>query len=104
MPEGLCPQGVSGGFSMSLLELGLTFGRSCDPGTSAYVHPSRCPRTDRGWWRHRRRPSSRSGSARAESGWLEPRGRGHGARALALHRVTGLVIVVYLYLHILGAM
>jgi hypothetical protein len=32
MPEGLCPQGVSGGFSMSLLELGLTFGRSCDPG------------------------------------------------------------------------
>ena len=45
-------------------------------------------------------PVRHKGPGPAESGWLEPRGRGHGARALALHRVTGLVIVVYLYLHL----
>ena len=45
-------------------------------------------------------PIRHKGPGPAESGWLEPRGRGHGGRALALHRVTGLVIVVYLYLHL----
>jgi succinate dehydrogenase / fumarate reductase cytochrome b subunit len=45
-------------------------------------------------------PVHHKGPGPAESGWLEPRGRGHGGRALALHRLTGLVIVVYLYLHL----
>lgn len=45
-------------------------------------------------------PIHHKGPGPAESGWLEPRGRGHGGRALALHRLTGLVIVVYLYLHL----
>jgi succinate dehydrogenase cytochrome b subunit len=45
-------------------------------------------------------PVHHKGRGPAESGWLEPRGRGHGGRALALHRVTGLVIVLYLYLHL----
>jgi succinate dehydrogenase / fumarate reductase, cytochrome b subunit len=45
-------------------------------------------------------PIHHKGPGPAESGWLEPRGRGHGGRALALHRVTGLVIVFYLYLHL----
>jgi succinate dehydrogenase / fumarate reductase cytochrome b subunit len=47
-----------------------------------------------------RGPVHHKGPGPAESGWLEPRGRGHGGRALALHRLTGLVIVVYLYLHL----
>ena len=37
-------------------------------------------------------PPKAAGSIRA--------GRGHGGRALALHRLTGLVIVFYLYLHL----
>jgi succinate dehydrogenase / fumarate reductase cytochrome b subunit len=45
-------------------------------------------------------PIRHKGPGPAESGWLEPRGRGHGGRALALHRVTGLVIVFYLFLHL----
>ena len=45
-------------------------------------------------------PVHHKGPGPAESGWLEPRGRRHGGRALALHRLTGLVIVVYLYLHL----
>ena len=45
-------------------------------------------------------PIHHKGPGPAESGWFEPRGRGHGGRALALHRVTGLVIVLYLYLHL----
>ncbi len=45
-------------------------------------------------------PVHHKGPGPAESGWLEPRGRAHGGRALALHRVTGLVIVIYLYLHL----
>jgi len=45
-------------------------------------------------------PVHHKGPGPAESGWLDPRGRGHGGRALGLHRVTGLVIVVYLYLHL----
>jgi succinate dehydrogenase cytochrome b subunit len=45
-------------------------------------------------------PIHHKGPGPAESGWLEPRRRGHGARALALHRITGLVIIIYLYLHL----
>jgi succinate dehydrogenase / fumarate reductase, cytochrome b subunit len=45
-------------------------------------------------------PVHHKGPGPSESGWLDPRGRGHGGRALALHRVTGLVIVAYLYLHL----
>jgi succinate dehydrogenase / fumarate reductase, cytochrome b subunit len=45
-------------------------------------------------------PIRHKGRGPSESGWLDPRRRGHGGRALALHRVTGLVIVVYLYLHL----
>jgi succinate dehydrogenase / fumarate reductase cytochrome b subunit len=45
-------------------------------------------------------PVHHKGPGPAESGWLDPRGRGHGGRALALHRITGLVIVCYLYLHL----
>ena len=50
--------------------------------------------------RSRRGRSITKGPGPSESGWLDPRGRGHGGRALALHRVTGLVIVGYLYLHL----
>ena len=45
-------------------------------------------------------PVHHKGPGPAETGWLEPRGRGRGGRALALHRLTGLVIVLYLYLHL----
>ena len=45
-------------------------------------------------------PVHHKGQGPAESGWVEPRGRGHGGRAFALHRITGLVIVLYLYLHL----
>lgn len=45
-------------------------------------------------------PIRHKGLGPSESGWLDPRGRSHGGRGLALHRVTGLVIVVYLYLHL----
>jgi len=45
-------------------------------------------------------PIRHKGPGPSESGWLDPRGRGHGGRALALHRVTGLLIVFYLYLHL----
>lgn len=45
-------------------------------------------------------PIHHKGPGPSETGWLDPRGRGHGGRALALHRVTGLVIVFYLYLHL----
>lgn len=45
-------------------------------------------------------PLHHKGPGPAESGWLDPRGRGHGGRALALHRITGLVILFYLYLHL----
>jgi succinate dehydrogenase / fumarate reductase cytochrome b subunit len=45
-------------------------------------------------------PVHHKGPGPPESGWLDPRGRSHGGRALALHRVTGLVIVCYLYLHL----
>ncbi|MGZ4184389.1 MAG: hypothetical protein ACXVUE_15620 [Solirubrobacteraceae bacterium] len=50
--------------------------------------------------RELRGPIHHKGPGPAESGWLTPRGRGHGGLALALHRITGLVIVLYLYLHL----
>jgi len=45
-------------------------------------------------------PVHHKGPGPAESGWVDPRRRGLGGRALALHRITGLVIVFYLYLHL----
>jgi succinate dehydrogenase / fumarate reductase, cytochrome b subunit len=45
-------------------------------------------------------PMHHKGPGPAVSGWIEPRRRGPGGRALALHRLTGLVIVFYLYLHL----
>ncbi len=45
-------------------------------------------------------PIHHKGPGPAEMGWFELRRHGHGARALALHRLTGLVIVLYLYLHL----
>ena len=45
-------------------------------------------------------PIRHKGRGPAEMGWFEPRRRGRGARALSLHRLTGLVIVFYLYLHL----
>ncbi len=45
-------------------------------------------------------PVHHKGPGPAESGWIAPRGRGLGGRALAMHRITGLVIVFYLYLHL----
>jgi succinate dehydrogenase / fumarate reductase cytochrome b subunit len=47
-----------------------------------------------------RGPIHHKGPGPSESGWIDPRGRGHGGRALALHRITGLVIVAYLYAHL----
>jgi len=55
--------------------------------------PGAAERTIRG-------PIHHKGPGPAESGWLDPRGRGHGGRGLALHRITGVVIVFYLYLHL----
>jgi succinate dehydrogenase cytochrome b subunit len=45
-------------------------------------------------------PIHHKGPGPAESGWLDPRGRGHGGRALALQRLTGVLIIFYLYLHL----
>jgi succinate dehydrogenase / fumarate reductase, cytochrome b subunit len=45
-------------------------------------------------------PVHHKGPGPAESGWFEPRHRRPGGWALALHRLTGLVIVFYLYLHL----
>lgn len=45
-------------------------------------------------------PIHHKGPGPAPSSWIDPRGRGHGGRALSLHRLTGLVIVFYLYLHL----
>ncbi len=45
-------------------------------------------------------PIRHKGPGPSETGWLDPRRRGHGGRALALHRITGLVIVFYLYMHL----
>ncbi len=50
--------------------------------------------------RDRPGPVHHKGPGPAANGWLDPRGREHGGRAFALHRLTGLVLVFYLYLHL----
>jgi len=50
--------------------------------------------------RHRRGPVRHHGPGPAPAGWLDPRGRTLGGRAFALNRLTGLGLVVYLYLHL----
>ena len=45
-------------------------------------------------------PVPHKGIGPAPSGWLDPRGRSLGGRAFALNRVTGLALVLYLYLHL----
>ena len=45
-------------------------------------------------------PVHHKGPGPAASGWLDPRGRALGGRAFALHRLTGLALVVYLYVHL----
>lgn len=45
-------------------------------------------------------PVHHKGPGPSESGWLDPRGRGRGGRVFALHRITGLVILAYLYAHL----
>jgi succinate dehydrogenase / fumarate reductase cytochrome b subunit len=47
-----------------------------------------------------RGPVRRKGIGPSPSGWLDPRGRRLGGRAFALNRVTGLALVLYLYLHL----
>ena len=45
-------------------------------------------------------PIHHKGPGPAATGWLDPRGRALGGRAFALHRLTGLALVVYLYVHL----
>jgi succinate dehydrogenase / fumarate reductase cytochrome b subunit len=45
-------------------------------------------------------PVHHKGPGPAASGWLDPRGRTVGARAFALHRLTGLALLAYLYVHL----
>lgn len=47
-----------------------------------------------------RGPVRRKGVGPATGAWLDPRGRRLGGRAFALNRVTGIALVVYLYLHL----
>jgi len=45
-------------------------------------------------------PVHHKGPGPACSGWLDPRGRAVGGRAFAVHRLTGLALVLYLYVHL----
>ncbi|MGZ4268355.1 MAG: hypothetical protein ACXVSX_04005 [Solirubrobacteraceae bacterium] len=45
-------------------------------------------------------PVHHKGPGPTASGWLDPRGRSVGGRSFALHRLTGLALVVYLYVHL----
>lgn len=45
-------------------------------------------------------PIHHKGPGPAISAWLDPRGRTIGGRAFALHRLTGLALVFYLYVHL----
>lgn len=45
-------------------------------------------------------PVHHHGPGPAIDGWLDPRGRALGGRAFALHRLTGLALVAYLYIHL----
>jgi succinate dehydrogenase / fumarate reductase, cytochrome b subunit len=45
-------------------------------------------------------PIRHKGPGPAAVGWLDPRGRAVGGRSFALHRLTGLALIVYLYVHL----
>ncbi len=45
-------------------------------------------------------PIRHKGPGPAASGWLDPRGRTVGGRSFAVHRLTGLALIVYLYVHL----
>jgi len=45
-------------------------------------------------------PVHHKGPGPAPAGWLDPRGRAVGGRAFALHRLTGLALIFYLYVHL----
>jgi succinate dehydrogenase / fumarate reductase cytochrome b subunit len=55
--------------------------------------PGSAERAERGPVHHR-------GSGPPASAWFDPRGRTTGGRSFALHRITGLALVFYLYLHL----
>lgn len=48
----------------------------------------------------RERPASGPARRRGIAGWFDPRGRRLGALAFILNRLTGLGLVLYLYLHL----
>ena len=50
--------------------------------------------------RARRGPVRHKGSGPPVAAWVTPRGRALGARAFALHRLTGAALVAYLYVHL----
>jgi succinate dehydrogenase / fumarate reductase cytochrome b subunit len=50
--------------------------------------------------RAERGPVRHKGIGPSPTGWLDPRGRTLGGRAFALNRVSGLALVLYLYLHL----
>lgn len=50
--------------------------------------------------RQERGPVQRKGFGLAPTGWVDPRGRSLGAWAFAGNRITGLGLVLYLYLHL----
>ena len=45
-------------------------------------------------------PVHHRGAGPELSGWLDPRRRGLGGRAFALHRISGVILLFYLYLHL----
>ncbi|MBI5106418.1 MAG: hypothetical protein HZB46_15780 [Solirubrobacterales bacterium] len=45
-------------------------------------------------------PVRHKGGAGGVRGWLDPRGRTIGGRSFALHRLTGVALVAYLYVHL----
>ena len=47
-----------------------------------------------------RGPVRRKGGGPAFTGWFDPRGRALEGRAFAINRLTGLALVVYLYIHL----
>ena len=49
----------------------------------------------------RRRPATGPARRRGIAGWFDPRGRRLGGLAFILNRITGIGLVVYLYLHLM---
>lgn len=47
-----------------------------------------------------RGPVRRKGVGPSATGWFDPRGRAIGSWAFAVNRITGLGLVLYLYLHL----